>query len=240
MADDYRRAKVDSHPERWLFTISIIFLTGFLGGVTGLLIGLVIFGRMCPGQIPLFSQAEPTAIPIVVVATPIPPTFTPTPLPPTATLPPPTVTPTSPILPSPTLTPTVTRTRVLPSPTPTLPPSVYVTNVRTDPSPAKQLQDLTFRVSFLNTTGGEQTYRWFVYVYAESQSNPVGQTSADKEFVLPPGASEQATINTWRVGPGLPCTTYTAKIHWVNQDGSKPTFAKVGGGEAAFPFQLCP
>ncbi len=234
---------MEKHYEQWLFTLSIIFLTGFLGGVSGLLIGLVIFSKMCPAQLPFFSQAEPTAIPVVVVMeTPTLPPPTPSPVPPTATLPPPTATATSPITPSLTLTPTATATRVLtpPPPTPPIPPSVYVTNVRTDPSPAKQKQDVTFYVTFLNTTGQERTYRWFVNIYDQNQSNPVGQTSSDKEFVLPPGTSEQATINMWRYGPGLPCTTYIAKIHWVNQDGSKPTFGKVGGAEAAFPFALCP
>ncbi len=113
-------------------------------------------------------------------------------------------------------------------------------NVQTDPSPAKQKQDLTFLVTFLNTTGQEQSYRWFVNIYDQNQPNPVGQTSSDKEFIIPPGSSDYATINTWRMGPGLPCTTYIAKIHWVNQDGSKPVFGKVGGAEAAFPFTLCP
>jgi hypothetical protein len=234
---------VEKHYEQWLFTISIIFLTGFLGGVSGLLIGLVIFSKMCPAQLPFFSQVEPTAIPVVVVMeTPTPPPPTASPVPPTATLPLPTATPTLLASPSPTPTLTATATRVFipPPPTPTIPPSVYVTNVRTDPSPAKQKQDVTFYVSFLNTTGQDRTYRWFVYIYEQNQSNPVGQTSSDKDYVIPPGTSDQVTINTWRYGPGLPCTTYIAKIHWVHQDGSKPTFAKVGGTEAAFPFMLCP
>ncbi len=232
---------MEKHYEQWLFTLSIIFLTGFLGGVSGLMIGLVIFSKMCPAQLPFLSQLEPTRAPVVaIMETPTPP---PTPTAsPTATLPPPTATPTLVASPSPTPTLTATATRVYipPPPTATLSPSVYVTNVQTDPSPAKQKQDLTFRVTFLNTTGQERSYHWFVYIYDQNQSNPVGQTSSDKEYVIPPGTSEQMTINTWRTGPGLPCTTYTAKIHWVNQDGSKPAFGKVGGTEAAFPFTLCP
>ncbi len=234
----------EKHYEQWFFTLSIIFLTGFLGGVSGLLVTLVIFSKMCPAQLPFFAPLELTTTPapvvVIVTATP-PPTPTAT-LPPTETPAPPTGTPTLVASPSPTPTLTVTATRVFvpPPPTPTIPPSVYVTSVKTDPSPAKQKQDVLFRVTFLNTTGQDRTYRWFVYIYDQSQSNPVGQTSSDKEFVIPPGTSEQVTINAWRYGPGEPCTTYIAKIHWVNQDGSKPTFGQVGGAQAAFPFMLCP
>ncbi len=242
MIDDQQPPKAERHPERWLFTIAVVFLTCLLGAVTGLLLGFLIFGKAFFNQIPFLAQSTPTVVRVVMEATPVPPTATPTALPPRATLPPPTltVTPTITILPSPTITPTVPRVVVRPSATPTLPPGIYVTNFRTDPAPAKQKQDLTFYVTLLNTTGDVQTYRWYVLIYSESQPNAVGQTSADKEYILPPGNSEHATLNTWRVGPGLPCTTYTAKIQFVDQQGGRPDFGKVGGGPATFPFQVCP
>lgn len=242
MTDDPGRPKVERHPERLLFTISVIFLTGLLGAVTGLLLGFLIFGKAFFAQIPLFAQPTPTALRVVVAPTPVPPTLTATALPPTATLAPPTAlpTPTITILPSPIITPTATRVVIRPTATPTLLPGIYVTNFRTDPAPAKQKQDLTFYVTLLNTTGEPQTYHWYVLVYSENQTNAVGQTSADKEYFVPPGASEHAALNTWRVGPGQPCTTYTAKIQFVDQLGGRPNFGKVSGAAAAFPFQVCP
>ncbi len=228
--------------DRLPFYLAVIILTCCLGGASGLLLGMVVFGRSYAGEPFLFFRTPRTATPIARVISVVP-TLTPSPTS-TATLVPPTETPIPPSA-TPTValaTPTSTATRVVvrPPATPTVPPGVYVTNIRTDPAEAKQKQDITFYVTFLNATGVPQRYRWFVYVYQAGESIPIGQTSADRSYLLPPGTSEHATANTWKVGPGMPCADFVAKLFSVRADGIGQAFATVNGQEAALTFVVCP
>lgn len=118
--------------------------------------------------------------------------------------------------------------------------AVYVTNIRLDPPAPKQDQDVTFYVTFLNTTGSEQTFRWFIFIYEEGQEKPFGQTSSDQARIIPAGGSEQQALNTWRMGRGEPCTRFTAKVHWVDAGSGKPIFTKPDGQEYVLPFTICP
>ena len=102
-----------------------------------------------------------------------------------------------------------------------------------------QKDDVLFYVTFLNT-GGEQKFRWFVFIYKEGQANPFGQTSSDHERILPPGIAELLTVNTWRPGIGQPCTNFVAKVNWVESGGGKSVFKNIDGQEYVLPFTICP
>ncbi len=119
-------------------------------------------------------------------------------------------------------------------------PGVYVTGMRLDPPQPLQRQDVTFYVTFLNTTGVEQKYRWFIFIFREDQVAPFGQTSSDKTYIIPPGTSEQPSVNTWKMGPGQPCTNLTAEVHWLGPDGTGPAFSSPGGRDFVMPFTVCP
>lgn len=129
-----------------------------------------------------------------------------------------------------------------PSPTATpgeLPRAVYVTKIRLDPPEPKQKQDVTFYVTFLNTTGTDQTFRWFIFIYRQGQPNPFGQTSSDKARVIPAGTVEQPAVNTWRMGSSEPCTTVEAKVHWQDPSGSRPVFNGTDGQPYLLTFTMC-
>ncbi len=123
-------------------------------------------------------------------------------------------------------------------PTP-IPLGVYVTNVRMEPPRPNPRESVIFYVTFLNT-GGEQEFRWFVFVYKEGQNNPIGQTSSDADRILPPGISEQPALNNWKMGPGEPCTNFYAQVHWLDPVMGKPFFKKPDGQPYILPFTLCP
>ena len=127
-----------------------------------------------------------------------------------------------------------------PSATPKeLPRAVYVTKIRLDPPNAKQQQDVTFNVTFLNTTGSSQTYRWFVFINRQGQPKPFGQTSADKARVIPAGTVEQPAINTWRMGSNEPCTVLEARVYWEDPNGSRPVFNGTDGHPYVLTFTMC-
>lgn len=127
-----------------------------------------------------------------------------------------------------------------PAPSPTATQrSVYVTGIRLDPPAPKQRDNVTFYVTFLNTTGTDQTYRWFIFIYREGQTEPFGQTSSDKERIIPPGTVEQQAINTWRMGSDEPCAKMEAKVHREDPGGGRPAFNSPDGQPYALPFTLC-
>jgi hypothetical protein len=127
-----------------------------------------------------------------------------------------------------------------PSATPReLPRAVYVTKIRLDPPEPKQKQDVTFYVTFLNTTGTDQTFRWFIFIYRQGQPNPFGQTSSDRARVIPVGTVEQAAVNTWKMGSSEPCTTVEARVFWEDPSGSRPVFNSPDGHPYVLIFTEC-
>lgn len=156
----------------------------------------------------------------------------------------PTVTPTFTPTNTPTMTPTFT-----PFPTPTYtpvpPPGVYVTNIRIDPPYPHHREDVRFYVTFFNTTSSTQYYRWFVFIYRASQSNPFGQTSYDKweGDNIPIGRNEIGTLNTWKIvsGGGEPCLQYWAIVYWYDAETqAKHEFADMYAQEIIKYFWMCP
>jgi len=118
------------------------------------------------------------------------------------------------------------------------PPGVYVTGIRTDPPDPKQRQDIWFYVTFSNTTGKPQSYRWWVNIFDGGKT--IGDTSKNRIEDIPPGITERKVVKEWRIGPGQPCYTYTGKAVWRRDDGSEFTFKRPDGLEFALPFVVCP
>lgn len=217
---------------------SALLLAALAGIGLGVVVLAFLFIRVFPGSL-FLAQAQPTATssPAPTMTPTVPPTATATvtssPLPPT---PPPTFT----AIPPSATPPPPTKVPIQPSPTPTLPSGLFVTGIRTDPAVIKQKQEVTFYVTFLNTTGANQVYHWLVFVYPKGQSLSIGETSDDRESLFAPGSVEEASINTWKIGPGQPCTDFVAEVHWTHPNGSKPAFTFVSGQTAALPLKVCP
>jgi len=200
-----------------------------------------------------------TALALIETATPVPPTLTlppsPTPLPtdtatPTATFTPsptplplsPTATPTqTPIPPTATLTSTPT-----PTPTPTatstptitpIPAGLYVTNVRLEPPP-KRSEDLSFYVTFQNTTHRTQLYRWIVYVYrAENPRYSMTETTPILTEI-PVGSVEQKALGIYRTGVGL-CEDLFVRVAWLDENRVAHFFNQPNGKIYELPFTVC-
>jgi hypothetical protein len=130
------------------------------------------------------------------------------------------------------------------APTPTTlaaPPGVYALSIRLDPPNTKRGASPTFLVTFLNTTGKPQAYRWFIKVYEPDKPNSKGETSKVANDI-PPGTSELASATDWAIrGPG-PCEPFIARVFWYDRDSNQTSeFSKpdASGGPAA-GFQVCP
>ncbi len=139
-------------------------------------------------------------------------------------------------VPSPTRAPT----RPPASPTISAPPGVYATAIRVTPAAPKRNQPVTFYVTFLNTTGAPQTYRWRVIIFPPEGKNAKGDT-AFLDSTIPVGTSELASPDNWTIrGPG-PCEDYIARVFWLDENKQPVEFLKPdrSGGPAA-GFQICP
>ncbi len=139
-----------------------------------------------------------------------------------------------------TLTP-IPATRA-PTRTPTLsaPPGVYAVSIRVDPAAPKRGQFVTFHVTFLNTTGSPQGYRWRIRIFEPDKRNSFGDT-APLNSTLPVGTSVLASEANWRVsGPG-DCMQFAARVFWIEPTSKQETeFSKPDGGGPAAGFQVCP
>ncbi len=130
-----------------------------------------------------------------------------------------------------------------PRPTATLaaPPGVWAVSIRVDPKEPKRGQFVNFFVTFLNTTGAPQSYRWRIRIFEPDKRNSFGDT-APVNHTFPVGTSEFAAEPNWRVsGPGG-CLDFFARAFWIDPSSKQETeFIKPdqSGGPAA-AFQVCP
>lgn len=185
--------------------------------------------------IPPVVVLQPTQVP--VISTPIPPTSTPvdTPLPlrpiiPTAS--------STAILLQPSATPIpVLPTAILATPTTAIPPGVYVNRIRPEPPSLPPATDVSFWVTFLNTTGSSPRYKWKVYIYKpDNLKNSFGETSA-VTIDMPAGSTEQS-VGMWRITVGA-CGDYFARVGWLD-DGNRITFFTRPDGQVyEFAFATC-
>jgi hypothetical protein len=207
----------------------------------------------------------PTLIPVTVGPTPAPPTpIPPTELPtlapatqeqptaavtvvvvttePTSTVPLPTLLPTTTPAVIPSVTPVpATATNTVPpsSPTPNFPPGVYVTNLTISENPAKQNQASTFTATFVNSTGGSQSFNWLILIYRAETGNQFGESTAYL-VNIPPGQSTMTIEHVPVTGRGGGCESFFARAGWKTSPVEKTIFPNTSGGPATVNFESCP
>jgi len=186
---------------------------------------------------PVFVAVSVTAATVLVQASPttfviVPPIGAPTSILPT--LPPTEATPAG----TPTTRPTPKPT---PSPTISALPGVYAMSIKTAVDP-KRGQFVTFKVTFLNTTGNPQRYEWVVMPFYPDKKNPMGETFK-KIDDIPVGVTELVSAEGWKVGGGGGCETFIGRVFFVDPANkqNKIEFVKPDGvGGPATEFQVCP
>ncbi len=208
-----------------------------------------------PSPTPLNVQAtavagvtgEPTPIPVTVA----PPSGLPTLAPATsqATTEPtnglPTLLPTTTVVVTgsiPTVTPfPATETPEAPTstPTPNAPPGVYVTGLTISPNPAKQNQAATFTATFLNTTGGVQSYNWLVLTYRAETGNQFGESTAYL-VEIPVGGSTLSLEHVPVTGRGGGCESFFARAGSKTSSVEKTVFPNTSGAPATVNYESCP
>jgi len=125
------------------------------------------------------------------------------------------------------------------TPTPTIAPGLYVTQLRTEPPVPRAGQEVGFYVTFLNTAGGTQNYRWLVYIYkADNLRTSFGETSAQATSI-PVGSVEQKALGVWKVGIGI-CGDFVARVAWLDANNKATTFNKPDGSLFELPMNTCP
>lgn len=139
---------------------------------------------------------------------------------------------------APTQAPTRAPTRV---PTVAIKPGVYVTNVRMEPRAPKYRQPVTFFVTFVNSTGKAQSYKWLVEIWEQdtNKRNPYGQGDA-LEREIPAGMSERATGDSFKVAGGGPCVPFRARVVFTDDQGRRVPFQRTNGTDFWVTFQVCP
>lgn len=135
-----------------------------------------------------------------------------------------------------------TATRVPPSPTVSAPPGVYAISIQVVQPEPKRGQYVTFKVTFLNTTGAAQRYEWIVKPYPPESRHAKGETFK-KVDEIPTGISELVSAEGFKIsGPG-PCEEYIARVFWVDPNNKQNhiEFLKPdGSGGPTANFQVCP
>ncbi len=139
--------------------------------------------------------------------------------------------------------PTATRVPTRPPASPTIhaPPGVYATSIRVDPKEPKRGAFVKFWVTFLNTTGIVQAYRWRIRIFEPDKRNSFGDTTP-LDTNIPVGTSEFASMDNWRVtGPG-DCLSFFARAFSVDPNSRQEAeFIKPdGSGGPAAQFSVCP
>ncbi|MBI5035392.1 MAG: hypothetical protein HZB51_33110 [Chloroflexi bacterium] len=200
----------------------------------------------------------PTVIVVPTIATqPTPVVVAPTLAPPSPTLPQPTTTLSVPtatrVLPTialPTATrvlptialptapaiPTATVARLTPVPasptTPPIPPGLYVTAMGMDqPQPAHG-QIINFTVSFLNTSAGDVSVKWKVYIYRADNPAKPNTESALVAASFPPGKSDHVPVPlNFKIGAtGNDCDYFFARVDTLDNN-NKPTDLTASDGK---------
>lgn len=164
---------------------------------------------LAPGAVLL----PPTSAPFLATTAAPPPTSAPFLIPtaapaPTIIAPPP---PTVPFAPPPTAVPT------LPS------PGLYVTSMGMDQAQPVHGQLINFTVSFLNTTGGDLTVKWRVYIYRADAPSKSNTDSAPVLATFPPGPTlgQPVPMNFKYGASGNACDNFFARVDTVDSS-NKP------------------
>lgn len=118
---------------------------------------------------------------------------------------------------------------------------VYVNSLRFAPRAPKRGEPVTFFVTFTNSTGKAQNYKWLVEIWDAdtSKKNPSGQADARQEAVLA-GTHELATGDSWKVAGGGPCVPFRARVVYQDEQARRIPFKRTNGADLWVPFQVCP
>lgn len=116
------------------------------------------------------------------------------------------------------------------------PPGVYVTSIVEEygqPTPAKR--EYAFKVTFANTVGAPQPYRWWVDVRRKDAGLGSGQTPKKNEAL----GSGVFKSDIWSIG--RTCADYTAQVFWW-RDYAEPhevPFRDPLGQQPKITFNVC-
>ncbi len=134
-----------------------------------------------------------------------------------------------------------TPTPVLVNPTVAVKPGLYVSSLRFTPRTPKRGDPLTFFVTFVNTTGKPQNYKWLVEIWEQdtNKKNPYGQADA-AERNIPVGTNERGTGSSFKVAGGGPCVPLRARVVFENDQGVRVPFKRTNGSDLWVNFQVCP
>lgn len=119
-------------------------------------------------------------------------------------------------------------------PVPVPPPGVYVANIQANLDKDGMTNLVSFKVTFSNTMGVPQPYRWWVYIYKDLTRKSFGETPKKSDSL-----SGQSMSETYRVGPD--CGKFYAKVDWW-RDPDLPhevPFRDLLGRQPVLSFGLC-
>ncbi|MBI5032397.1 MAG: PD40 domain-containing protein [Chloroflexi bacterium] len=132
-------------------------------------------------------------------------------------------------------------TRIPSTPTATVSPvapGIYANVIRTDPSEPKSNQNITFKVTFQNATGGTVYQKWFVKIFEPDKKNSFGETPKVSS-TIPVGTGVFSTSNDWHTTVGF-CTNYIARAFGVDASNTLYELTKSDGNSTATNFTICP
>lgn len=147
--------------------------------------------------------------------------------------------------PTPTATPnplaSATPTSSAIAPTLAVKPGVYVNSLRLAPGSPKRGQPVTFFVTFFNSTGRPQSYKWLVEIWEAdvNKRNPYGQADGLQRDI-PVGTNERATGDSWKVAGGGPCLPFRARVVYEDDQKRRIPFKQTNGADLWVNFQVCP
>jgi hypothetical protein len=119
-------------------------------------------------------------------------------------------------------------------------PGVFVVDLSTAPNPPTRGSDLSFDVSFSNTAGAAQTYRWLVYIYRpDDPTKSIGETTA-LQSEISAGASQVRSLGSWKLPLGGPCEDYVARVEWLDQNNQANIFNRPDGSPFEKKLTVCP
>ncbi len=94
-------------------------------------------------------------------------------------------------------------------------------------------------MTFLNTTGQPQTYRWFVKVYLPDQPQSFGETSRIDSVIVPKTSAVRASSD-WKTMVVLDCLFFIGRVFWVDENNQVHEFLKSNATSPATGFYVCP
>ena len=137
-------------------------------------------------------------------------------------------------LPSPTPGPSPT-----PTATPTFAPGIFVLDLRTEPDPPMRGADLNFYVTFANTIGSPQNYKWNVYLYKPGEQKSYGEATITTTTVSI-GINEFKLLGSWKLPLGGPCEDFVARVGWFDSENKLKFFVRFENLVFEKPLRVCP